>query len=120
MLQSVAAASAWVAVTGAAPGGYRILDAHAHVWTHSREFPFAPGAKIPDAEATPEMLIDAMKLHGVEKTVLIQVTYYGYDNSLLAAALKQYPQYFKGVCWVDPEDPASPDRLERLTVEQGF
>ena len=37
----------------------------------------------------------------------------------LAAVLKQYPQFFHGVCRVDPLDPAAPDRLSQLT-EEGF
>ncbi len=79
------------------------------------QFPFAPGAKVPDYDATPEMLLELMKANGVAKTVIIQVIHYRYDNSYLAAVLKQYPQYFQGVCRVDPLDPAAPDHLTRLT-----
>ena len=99
---------------------YRILDPHVHVWKHQSQFPFAPGAKVPDYDATPEMLLDLMKANGVEKTVIIQVIHYRYDNSYLAAVLKQYPRLFKGVCRVDPLDPAAPDHLTRLTEEEGF
>jgi L-fuconolactonase len=76
-----------------------------------RQFPFAPGAKVPDYDATPEMLLDLMKANGVAKTVIIQVIHYRYDNSYLAAVLKQYPRFFQGVCRVDPLDPAAPDHL---------
>jgi L-fuconolactonase len=99
---------------------YRILDPHVHVWKHDERFPFAPGAKVPDYDPTPEKLIELMKAHGVEKTVIIQVIQYRYDNSYLAAVLKQYPQHFQGVCRVDPLDPAAPDHLSRLSEEQGF
>ena len=58
-----------------------------------------------------------MKAHGVERTVIIQVIHYRWDNSYLADVLKQYPQYFRGVARVNPEDPNSPDHLSRL-VEQ--
>ena len=77
---------------------YRILDPHVHVWKHDPEFPFAPGAKVPDYDATPEMLLQLMKANGVQKTVIIQVIHYRYDNSYLAAVLKQYPNFFQGVC----------------------
>ena len=100
--------------------GYRILDPHVHVWKHDERFPFAPGANVPQYDATPELLVDLMKSNGVEKTVIIQVIHYRYDNSYLAAVLKQYPQYFQGVCRVDPLDSAAPDHLARLTEEQGF
>ncbi len=99
---------------------YSVLDPHVHVWKHDAAFPFAPGAKVPDYDATPEMLIDLMKANGVKKTVIIQVIHYRYDNSYLAAVLKQYPQYFRGVCRVDPTDPAAPDHLSRISEQQGF
>jgi predicted TIM-barrel fold metal-dependent hydrolase len=103
----------------AALSGDRILDPHVHVWSHETQFPFASGARVPDYDATPQMLLDLMKANGVAKTVIIQVSHYLYDNSYLAAVLKQYPRVFEGVCRVDPRDPAAPDRLAQLT-EQGF
>jgi L-fuconolactonase len=109
-----------IAMTAAATiSPYPILDPHVHVWSHDPKFPFAPGAKVPDFDATPEMLLDLMKANGVAKTVIIQVIHYRYDNSYLAAVLKKYPQFFQGVCRVDPLDPAAPDHLSQLT-EQGF
>src|ERR1700748_2357763 len=99
---------------------YRILDPHVHVWKRQAQFPFAAGAKVPDYDATPEMLLELMKANGVAKTVIIQVIHYRYDNSYLAAVLKQYPQFFRGVCRVDPLDPAAPDHLALLTEQQGF
>lgn len=99
---------------------YSILDPHVHVWKHDASFSFAAGAKVPAYDATPEMLLALMKVHGVAKTVIIQVIHYRYDNSYLAAVLKQYPQFFLGVCRVDPLDPAAPDRLTQLSGEQGF
>jgi L-fuconolactonase len=108
-----------IMTTAATLPGVRILDPHVHVWNHDPRFPFAPGAKVPDYDATPEMLLALMKANGVEKTVIIQVSHYRYDNSYLAAVLKQYPHTFHGVCRVDPLDPAAPDHLAQLT-RQGF
>jgi L-fuconolactonase len=99
---------------------YRILDPHVHVWKHQAAFPFAAGATVPDYDATPEKLLDLMKANGVAKTVIIQVSHYRYDNRYLAAVLQQYPQFFQGVCRVDPLDPGAPDQLTRLTGENGF
>jgi predicted TIM-barrel fold metal-dependent hydrolase len=99
--------------------GARILDPHVHVWSHDSQFPFASGARVPDYDATPQMLLQLMKANGVAKTVIIQVSHYRYDNSYLAAVLKQYPRVFEGVCRVDPLDNAAPDHLAQLT-EQGF
>jgi L-fuconolactonase len=104
----------------AALAAYRILDPHVHVWKHDPRFPFAPGAKVPDYDATPEMLLQLMQANGIAKTVIIQVIHYRYDNSYLAAVLRQYPQYFQGVCRVDPLDPAAPDHLSQISEQPGF
>lgn len=98
---------------------YRILDPHVHVWKHDPKYPFAEGARVPDRDATPEMLLDLMKTNGVARTVIIQVIHYRYDNSYLADVLKKYPKEFRGVARVDPLDPGNVDHLSRL-AEQGF
>ena len=98
---------------------YRIIDPHVHVWKHDPAFPFAEGARVPDRDAAPETLLGLMKANGVEKTVIIQVIHYRYDNRFLASVLKRYPGTFQGVCRVDPLDAAAPDHLSRLTAE-GF
>jgi L-fuconolactonase len=106
--------------TAALAADYRVIDPHVHVWKHDAEFPFAKEAHPPARDATPETLLGLMKANGVSKTVIIQVIHYRYNNSYLAAVLKRYPQYFHGVCRVDPLDPAAPDALSRLVEEQGF
>src|SRR3954471_5892861 len=98
---------------------YQIYDSHVHVWEHKREFPFAPAARVPDEDASPEELLRLMAGNGIAKTVIIQVIHYRYDNSYLADVLRRYPGKFVGVCRVDPLNPAAPDHLSRLTKE-GF
>lgn len=97
-----------------------LIDSHVHVWKHDPAFPFAAGAHPNPENATAEMLLDLMKASNVSRTVLIQVIHYRWDNSYLADVLRRYPNLFKGVCRVNPEDPAAPDQLARLTEEQGF
>ena len=110
-----------IASMAAALPKYRIIDPHVHVWKHDPRYPWArETTHPPEGDATPEMLLALMKQHGVEKTVLIQYIGYRWDNSFVADALKQYPQYFRGVCRVDPMDPASPDELTRLVEQQLF
>ncbi|MEK7751236.1 MAG: amidohydrolase family protein [Acidobacteriota bacterium] len=108
------------AFSASAPG-YRILDPHVHVWKKDPRYPWAKETvKPPDRDATPEMLLELMRANAVAKTVIIQVIHYRYDNSYLADVLKRYPQYFQGVCRVDPLDAAAADHLSRLVREQGF
>jgi predicted TIM-barrel fold metal-dependent hydrolase len=96
------------------------IDSHVHVWKTDPAFPFAAGAHPSPADATAETLLDLMHANQVLRTVIIQVIHYKWDNSYLASVLKRYRSTFHGVCRVNPEDPASPDQLRRLTEEQGF
>src|ERR671929_203215 len=73
---------------------YRIIDPHVHVWKKDPKYPWAKETtRPPDKDATAEMLLDLMKANGVEKTVIIQVIHYRWDNSYLADVLKRYPTY---------------------------
>jgi L-fuconolactonase len=103
-----------------APMKYAIIDPHVHVWKHDPKYPFAPGAHPPPEDHTPEMLLELMRANNVERTVIIQVIHFKWDNSFLADVLQQYPQYFKGVARVNPEDPAAPDHLSELMKKPGF
>jgi L-fuconolactonase len=110
-----------VAAAAAARPNYRIIDPHVHVWVRDPKYPWAKEtANPPEEDATPEMLLALMRAHGVEKTVIIQVIHYRWDNSYLADVLRKYPQYFKGVARVNPEDPAAPDHLARWMALPGF
>lgn len=100
---------------------YRIVDSHVHVWKKDPKYPWAKEtAKPPEEDASAEMLLGLMKQHGVERTVIIQVIHYRWDNSYLADVLKQYPTQFHGVARVNPEDPAAPDHLSKLVEQQRF
>jgi L-fuconolactonase len=100
---------------------YRIIDPHVHVWKHDAGYPWAKETTSPPAtDATPEMLLERMRANGVEKTVIVQVIYYRWDNRYAADVLKRYPQYFRGVARVNPESPQSPDDLSRLVEEDHF
>lgn len=99
---------------------FPIIDPHVHVWKHDPKYPFAPGAHPPAEDRSPEMLLELMKANNVQRTVIIQVIHFKWDNSFLADVLKQYPQTFKGVARVNPEDPAAPDHLSELMQKPGF
>jgi predicted TIM-barrel fold metal-dependent hydrolase len=118
-IQTAAALGTLPALGTAAPQPLTI-DSHVHVWKHAPRFPFAEGAHPPAEDASAEMLLDLMEANGVSRTVIIQVIHYKWDNSYLADVLKRYPLQFQGVCRVNPEDPAAPDRLSDLTEDNGF
>ena len=76
--------------------------------------PFRGQRKNPNPPAedhTAEDLLALMDANGVEKTVLVQVIHYRWDNSYVAHVIKQYPDRFMAVGRINPEDPASPDHM---------
>jgi predicted TIM-barrel fold metal-dependent hydrolase len=108
-----------MAVPGIAPT-YRIVDAQVHVWINDPRYPWAPGTKDPPKDdRTPAMLLELMRAHHVERTVVAQYIGYRWDNRYALDSIRKYAPYFRGVCRVDPTDPAAPDQLSHLTA-QGF
>ena len=98
-----------------------LVDSHIHVWKADARYPWAVETKTPpDRDATPEMALQLMRANGVQKTIIIQVIHYRWDNRYLASVLKKYPDMFRGVARVNPEDPAAPDHLSQLTEQDGF
>ena len=70
----------------------RIIDPHVHVWKNDPDFPFAPETTRPPAEdATPEMLLELMAAHGVERTVLVQVIHYRFADRIDHPTRSQVP-----------------------------
>ena len=99
----------------------RIIDPHVHVWTNDPTFPWPAENPNPPAEDhTAEDLLALMDANGVEKTVLVQVIHYRWDNSYVAHVIKQYPDRFMAVGRINPEDPASPDHISMWTEQHGL
>ena len=99
---------------------YSILDPHVHVWINDPHYPWAKETTdAPHDDATPALLLELMKAHGVARTVLVQYIGYRWDNRYTLDSMKNHPRDFMAVCRVNPVDPAAPDQLSQLT-EQGF
>ena len=99
----------------------RVIDPHVHVWVNDPAFPWpAENANPPEEDRSAEMLLELMAANGVEKTVLVQVIHYRWDNSYVADVIKRYPDKFLGVGRINPEDPAAPDHLSMWTEEHGI
>jgi predicted TIM-barrel fold metal-dependent hydrolase len=93
------------------------IDAHVHVWTpDTAHYPLAKGWKKEDmkpASFTPEELFKHAKTAGVERFVLIQMSYYypkdlssnivnGFDNSYMLDMMKLHEGVFSGTAVIDP------------------
>src|SRR5262249_12535227 len=86
-------------------------------------YPFAPPEPQmprPEHPNSIEEIVDVMERHGVDRMVLVQVRYYGWDNRYLADCLRRYPGRFAAQGLLAPRDPAVPQQLERLVREDGF
>jgi predicted TIM-barrel fold metal-dependent hydrolase len=97
------------------------VDAHVHVWTPDlSRYPLGPGY---DAERmalpsfTPDELFGHARPCGVSRIVLIQMSYYVFDNSYMLAMMRKHLGTFSGVAVIDPE--ASPARRMRELAAEG-
>jgi predicted TIM-barrel fold metal-dependent hydrolase len=102
------------------------IDAHSHIWTpDTGHYHLAAGFRRANMEPpsfTAEELQAQMKPVGVTRAVLIQMSFYGFDNSYMLDSMKRFPGVFSGVAVIDqnamqPEDEML--RLKKLGV-RGF
>jgi len=83
------------------------IDAHSHIWTLDvRRYPlaaeFSPADMNPKSFTAEELLAQARPC-GVTRVVLIQMSYYGFDNSYMLDAMRDFPKVFSGVAVVDSQ-----------------
>lgn len=127
-LKSSAATLSAVAAGGCATvgnGGGRWIDAHVHVWTpDTKKYPLAPGmskAGMVDS-FTPEQLFAHCKPEGVSRIVLIQMSFYQFDNSYMLDMMHQHPGVFSGVAIVNEHDAGVAQKMRDLKKQgvRGF
>lgn len=92
------------------------IDSHVHVWTENEElyprrssYPIPAGLDIKDFPVAPthfppETIMSHATPLGVDRIVLVQMSFYGTDNSYMTDAIKRYPESFRGIGYVDPND----------------
>ncbi len=94
------------------------IDAHVHVWTPNTEtYPLAPShskEQMKPASFTPEQLFAHSKPAGVSRIVLIQMSFYGFDNSYMLEVMKRYPGVFGGVAVIDENAPNVASTIKEL------
>ncbi len=101
-------------------GGF--IDAHVHVWPKpSDDYPL--GSKYTVADVVPESFTpDAiLKLAGTEnvrRVVLIQMSFFGFDNKYMLECIRKQPKQFKGVAIIDHNAPDVEGTMTRMQ-EQG-
>ena len=96
-----------------------IVDSHSHIWTPDlAHYPLAPGFKQEDMSPpswTPEELLSHGRPEGVQRVVLIQMSFYRYDNSYMLHCLREHPGVFSGVAVIDVAAERPDREMERLS-----
>jgi len=89
----------------AEPNANEAIDAHVHVWTPDvARYPLAKNFTVADMQPpsfTPEELLAEAKPCGVGRIVLIQMSFYGFDNRYMLDTIKRFPGVFSGVAVID-------------------
>lgn len=109
-----------IARSGMEPKNF--VDAHVHVWTKDfTKYPLARGfttSEMKPAVFLPEEILRHAGPAGVNRVVLIQMSYYGFDNSYMLDVINQSPQVFKGIAIVDWKN-GTPDATMRELARKG-
>jgi predicted TIM-barrel fold metal-dependent hydrolase len=115
-MQSLALAGAERAAAQPAPDDY--IDAHVHLWTPGQSrYPRSGAersAQYEPASFTPQELFANAKPCGVRRVVLVQMNFFGFDNSYMLDAIAKYKATFCGVAVVDRAAPNVCGEMRRL------
>ncbi len=105
------------------------IDAHVHIWTqdtadYSRRdrYPVPGGTDVAKIEAnpphfSPEDLLTIAKPHDVDRIGLVQMSFYGTDNSYMIDTIKRWPDTFRAFGYVDPESDGVGDQMAALLTQ---
>ena len=89
------------------PGKPGWIDAHVHVWTPDLQaYPLDPHFQREDMQPpsfTPEELFAHARPAGVSRIVLIQMSFYRFDNRYMLDMIARYPGVSSGVGIVDQQ-----------------
>lgn len=101
------------------------IDAHVHVWTPDvKAYPLAEGYTAKDMQPpsfTPAELLELAEPCGVKRIVLIQMSFFGTDNSYMLHAMREHEGTFGGVAVVDEHsEPVAAMRSLKKQGVRGF
>jgi predicted TIM-barrel fold metal-dependent hydrolase len=102
------------------------VDAHVHVWSPDLDrYPIDASFMREDMQPssfTPEQLFAHTGPNGVSRVVLIQMSFYQFDNRYLLDSMERYPKVFSGVAIVDEHVAGVAERMKALAARgvRGF
>jgi 2-pyrone-4,6-dicarboxylate lactonase len=79
------------------------VDAHCHVFGPQKDFPFAPERKYTPCDASKDQLFALRDHLGVARTVIVQATCHGADNSAMLDAVRTSEGRARGIATVRPD-----------------
>ena len=114
------------AISTAAEQSGNWIDAHVHVWTpDTKTYPLDAKFKVADMRPpsfTPAQLLEHCRPAGVNRIVLIQMSFYNLDNRYMLRVMKDHPGVFSGVGIVDHKAADVADKMKSLASQgvRGF
>src|SRR3954447_8780416 len=80
-----------------------MIDSHVHVWTDdTTKYPrTASEPPVEPGRFTPDDYFEHARPSGVTRTVLVQMSFYGYENSYMLDSMRRYPGVFSGIAVID-------------------
>lgn len=97
------------------------IDAHVHVWTADfARYPLAAGwtaQQMNPPSFTPQELFAHAAPVGVNRIVLIQMVFYGFDNRCMLDCIREYPGVFSGVALVNEHGPDPVAEMRSLKTQ---
>ena len=103
-----------------------LIDVHVHLWTDDfAKYPLAAEFKPADMlrpRYIAEDLLPEARRNGVNRIVLVQMSYYGFDNSYMLDVIRAEPRTFRGIAVINPAATDSEGTISRLAASgvRGF
>src|SRR5688572_2947373 len=116
-----AALASRIPTSGASVSASDFIDAHVHVWTpdtqrYPRAAAFTGKKAVEPRSFTPEELFAHCRPEGVSRVVLIQMSFYQFDNRYMLDAIAAHPATFRGVAVVDENAPRVVETMRQLAA----
>lgn len=96
------------------------IDAHVHVWSpDTQRYPISANfqkSEMQPPSFTAEELFAHCRPAGVQRIVLIQMSFYEYDHSYMHQVMQAHPGVFSGVALIDFRDPNLMQRIDELAA----
>lgn len=106
------------------PARSNMIDSHVHVWTDDlARYPRVwPGTEFSPLHFPPEELFRHSVPNGVARAVLVQMSFYGFDNSYMLDCLSAHPGVLGGIGVVDCSSADVAAEMKKLAAQgvRGF